>query len=75
MRLFDLVCRTCGYMFEELLSDPAQTAPCLECGSQAETVVSPVRIALDGTDPGFPRAWEQWAKMREQKMKQEQKKE
>lgn len=71
MKLFDFKCTGCSEVFEEFATDHEATTMCKKCKSVAHTIVSAVRIGLDGTDPGFPRAWEQWSKKRDQKAKQE----
>jgi len=42
-----------------------QTLPC-ECGGEYHRQISAPRIALDGTDPGFPDAYNKWATQHEQ---------
>lgn len=73
MRLFDFICYDCNNQFEALVRSYKDTSNCTLCSKPVSAIVSPVRISLDGTDPGFPRAWDQWAKMREQKIAVERK--
>jgi predicted nucleic acid-binding Zn ribbon protein len=47
------------------------SATCPSCGAEAKFQISAPRIALDGTDPAFPGAWDKWEKKREQKLKEE----
>ncbi len=42
MRVYDFECQACGKIHERYISGPVtpMTAPCAECGSQAERIVS-----------------------------------
>ena len=57
--LRDFLCPTHG-AWEELTR--REEAECAECGLTCPSVrLSAPKLRLDGTDPGFPRAWRRWA--------------
>jgi putative FmdB family regulatory protein len=60
--LFDFECCDCSYASEELVKSSVHTLPCPECGGALVRQISPVRSRLDGTDPGFPDAYDKWAR-------------
>lgn len=64
-RMFDFVCSHCGQVTEKLVDDDYNCIECPECQSTANRVMSAPRIGLDGTDPGFPGAYDKWARVRE----------
>jgi len=66
MILFDLQCPKCSKVFEAYLKSHESESPCPDCGTNAHTIISPVRSKLDGTDPGFPGAYDKWARLHEQ---------
>lgn len=67
MKLFDVCCPDCGERWEEFCSEVGALTTCLKCGSErAVSVISPVRFRLDGTDEGFPTAYDRWAKVHEE---------
>jgi putative FmdB family regulatory protein len=70
MLLFDFQCE-CGNKFEKLVPYGTETVSCTECDGMAKKLLSCPRIALDGTDPAYPTAWDKWEKKRKQKMAQE----
>lgn len=76
-RRYDFECSQCKEVFEEWvdgpINEPVKPVPCKECGAEAHKTITPVRFALDGTDPAFPTEWDKWAKRREQKIKLEKK--
>jgi len=43
----------------------AETTTCKKCDKPASFIVSTPNIALDGTDPGFPGAYDKWARVHE----------
>lgn len=42
-----------------------ESTTCKVCGEQASFIVSAPTSMLDGTDPGFPDAYDKWAKVHE----------
>jgi hypothetical protein len=62
--LRDFCCRSCGAVFERYIDNNIEQVTC-ECGGLADRVIGMPRVALDGTDPGFPGAYAKWGKVRE----------
>ena len=62
--LRDFHCDNCGADHERFIDSGISTVTC-DCGGTASRVVGMPRVALDGTDPGFPGAYEKWARIRE----------
>ena len=62
-QLIDLRCPDCNRTVERYISDI--TCPCL-CGGTMHKIIGMPKIALDGTDDGFPGAYSKWADLREQ---------
>jgi hypothetical protein len=62
--LRDFRCRSCEIVFERYIDNNIEQVTC-ECGGLADRIIGMPRVALDGTDPGFPGAYEKWGKMRE----------
>lgn len=66
MRLLrDFVCTHCNSTQERYVTDEVNAVPC-DCGETAFRVVSAPRVALDGTNPDFPGAYDRWARIREE---------
>jgi hypothetical protein len=51
-------------VFERYIDNNIEQVTC-ECGGLADRIIGMPRVSLDGTDPGFPGAYEKWAKTRE----------
>jgi hypothetical protein len=60
IRVFDFRCEN-GHLFEDFVEQDVTTSRC-GCGANARKVIAQVNFALDGTDPGFPTAWDRWKK-------------
>ena len=60
--LFDFQCQDCGHTQEGLVHHETRSVVCDECGGHSARLISPVRSKLDGTDPGFPGAYDKWAR-------------
>lgn len=71
--LNDFRCGSCGHTHEEYLDNGITECSCPECGETSTRVLRPPKFHLDGTDPGFPGAWEKWAKDKERRVKRAQK--
>ena len=71
--LNDFECANCGTIEEHFLENDTQQCTCRSCGGVARKVRSVPNFSLPGTDPGYPTAYDQWNKKREQKMREEQK--
>jgi len=67
-RLFDFLCMDCEEVTEKLVDTNCREIECY-CGSRAKRQVSMPTVRLDGTDPGFPGAYDRWAKIREDNAK------
>ena len=63
--LHNFLCEKCGTEQERYI-DANITQVICECGHTAVRLMGMPRVALDGTDPGFPTAYERWANVREQ---------
>ena len=69
MRLLrDFHCDTCNAEFERYIDSEAKFTQC-SCGAHAYRMMGMPHVALDGTDPGFPGAYDRWATIREQRHK------
>ena len=62
--LRDFRCRSCDEIFERYIDNNIEQVAC-ECGGLADRIIGMPRVALDGTDPGFPGAYSRWADVRE----------
>jgi len=67
----DFKCESCGLVHERYADDRDHTDPCPQCGDDAYRIISPVRCKLDGTDPGFPDAYDKWARDHEKRARVE----
>jgi putative FmdB family regulatory protein len=65
LMLFDFQCKDCGYVDEQLVSSSVSTLECRKCGSFMSRKIGTPTISLDGTDPGFPDAYDKWARQHE----------
>jgi hypothetical protein len=61
-QLIDMRCAACGRTAERYIAE--DSVPCA-CGGTMNKIIGMPRIALDGTDPGFPGAYDRWASIRE----------
>lgn len=62
--LRDFQCTKCDKLFERFIDTNAEYVEC-DCGGVAYRIIGMPTVKLDGTDPGFPGAYEKWAKVRE----------
>ena len=53
-----------SHITERFIDSEVETIMC-ECGETATKILSVGTIMLDGTDPGFPSAYDRWARIRE----------
>jgi len=63
--LNDYVCDKCNTVQERFLDGEVIAVDCA-CGNVARKVTAAPRVALDGTDPSFPGAYDRWARVREE---------
>lgn len=64
--LRDFRCHECSRQTERFVDTDINEVRCPHCGGVAIKIIGMPNIALDGTDPGFPGAYEKWAKVREE---------
>lgn len=62
--LRDFRCDSCDAEYERYVDSEIHYMIC-ECGEKAHRVIGMPRVALDGTDPSFPGAYDRWARIRE----------
>lgn len=67
--LFDFKCNSCDVVEEHLVEHTTKTICHLskKCDGMMTRQISPVRCNLDGTDPGFPDAYDAWARKHERR--------
>lgn len=71
--IFDFKCNKCEEVIEKLTGYDTFAITC-GCGGMMEKQLSMPQIKLDGTDPGFPGAYDKWARTRNQDAKIQRKK-
>lgn len=59
--IFDFKCLN-GHVNEKNVSSNIRTAPCPECGTDAVRIISGTSVKLPGWDPGYPGAYDKWAR-------------
>lgn len=69
---FDFRCEVCDHVFEDFVK-PSVTPQCPECNGRTARLISAPRIALSGTDPAFPGAYDKWERTQKQKREIEKK--
>ena len=57
--LRDFCCETCGTVQERFIDGETLAVNCA-CGAIANRIIGMPRVALDGTDPSFPGAYDKW---------------
>lgn len=63
--LRDFFCDHCNMEQERYVDSETKAVSC-NCGHDARRVIGMPRVALDGTDPSFPTAYDKWASIREE---------
>lgn len=71
MKIFDIKCKSCFYTWEDMANNTSDILSCKKCGQLAQPVISACNFKLDGTDPGFPTAYEQWGRSHERRAREE----
>jgi len=63
-RHFDFECEKCAKVFEEMIADDSHALPCPSCGGNGVRLISTPTLnwRAMGIDPGFPTAYDKWAK-------------
>ena len=66
--MFDFECAPCVNVFEDLVDKDLETLPCPSCGGTANRLIAAPRLDWRsmGIDPGFPSAYDKWAKIKTQ---------
>lgn len=62
-----------GHITERFIDSGIESVLC-GCGKEAKRMLSCGTVMLDGTDPGFPGAWNKWADIREKRHRDSQRK-
>jgi|AACY02.3.fsa_nt_gi putative regulatory protein, FmdB family len=60
MILYEFKCAKCGN-FDAFAQMGAEHIACPQCGAKSSRVLTVPRFHLDGTDPAYSTAWDQWA--------------
>ncbi len=60
-------CHECGRATERFIDTKENHIKCPHCGGVAGRIIGVATVSLDGTDPGFPGAYEKWANTRDQR--------
>lgn len=70
--IFDFRCPS-GHTNERNVSSDVRNLPCLECGADAVRIISGTSVKLPGWDPGYPGAYDKWARDHEKNAKKKHK--
>ena len=65
LMLFDFQCDSCKVTEEKMVTTNVHDYKCGYCTGQMRRIISGTSFRLDGTDPGYPTAWDKWAKQHE----------
>jgi DNA-directed RNA polymerase subunit RPC12/RpoP len=65
-QLRDFLCHQCSKTTERYIDATESEVRCPHCGGVAIRIIGMPRVALDGTDPDFPGAYQKWATVREE---------
>ena len=60
---FDFRCTACAHRFEAFVK-PTVNPVCPKCSKDSKRLISAPTLALPGTDPDFPTAYEKWERTR-----------
>ena len=71
--LRDFCCETCGTVQERFIDGETVAVDCA-CGAIANRIIGMPKVMLDGTDASFPGAYDRWARIREDRARQNAKK-
>lgn len=55
-------CQCCSLVFESLVNRDVDSVSCKECNEPARRIISVPTFHLNGADPGFPTAYDKWAR-------------
>jgi len=73
MPLYDFKCRKCEKTLEKIASIDTVAITC-DCGDLMDKQIGMPMISLDGTDPSLPGAYDKWARDRQKRRKEHDKK-
>lgn len=59
--IFDFKCPS-GHINEKNVSSDIRNMPCPTCGADAVRIISGTSVKLPGWDPGYPGAYDKWAR-------------
>ena len=63
MKVYDYKCRSCQAVHEHFVANSdVHAVSCRDCGAEATRLAPCPRFKLDGCDPGYPTAYDKWAK-------------
>lgn len=71
-KIFEFLCGD-AHLSEKLVDDAVRTIQCPTCDKEAHRVVSAPTTKLEGFTGAFPDAYDRWARVRAEKLKQEKK--
>jgi putative FmdB family regulatory protein len=72
--LYDFKCTSCDHRYEALVTSSTLVGKCPECDSDSTRLIScPHLDPKMGLDPDNATSWDRWARVREQKAKQDKK--
>lgn len=69
MPLYNFRCDKCDYTEERITKMDVFAVTC-DCGGLMKRQLSMPTIKLDGTDPGFPGAYDKWGRDRERRRRE-----
>lgn len=64
--LYDFECSN-KHRQEVLVARDTPSIPCNVCQEVASRMITPIRFKCDGTDPGFPDAYDKWGRDHEKR--------
>lgn len=68
---FNFKCETCGEVSEDFIENTVEEVKCVCGGKSVKSICyGMATVKADGTDPNNVRAWDKWARVREQRAKQ-----
>ena len=72
-KLYDFECavKSCKHVFEDLVDGGLRMSVCPKCGGPGYQILSAPKFQLNGTDPGFPGAYDKWARDRSKRAAKE----
>jgi len=60
-----------NHITERFIDSGVESVICPICGKEAKKMLGYGTVMLDGTDPGFPGAWNKWADIRERRHREQ----